>query len=225
MTTIDDLKTAGQENWATFTKLSQEQPVLLPALGVVTLAAVTGGVTGVVLAKGLIATRGAAAIKAALAAKGAAATKAALAVKGATAAQGGAHATGLLNTVVSGGAAAVNGATAAVNGATSLLNGMTTGGAALGDKVMLLVVHTLTHDTVPITVGAVSGVVVGMVSGGYLGVGAMQGQVRQAEADRQAQAAQIAALAAEVARLEAASTTTTEQNTAALDADAPAPTE
>lgn len=218
MTTIDDLKTAGQENWATFTKLSQEQPVLLPALGVVTLAAVTGGVTGVVLAKGLIATRGAAAIKAALAAKGAAATKAALAVKGATAAQGGAHATGLLNTVVSGGAAAVN-------GATSLLNGMTTGGAALGDKVMLLVVHTLTHDTVPITVGAVSGVVVGMVSGGYLGVGAMQGQVRQAEADRQAQAAQIAALAAEVARLEAASTTTTEQNTAALDADAPAPTE
>lgn len=218
MTTIDDLKTVGQENWATFTKLSQEQPILLPTLGVVTLAAVAGGVTGVVLAKGLIATRGAAAIKAALAAKGAAATKAALAVKGATAAQGGAQATGLLNTVVGGGAAAVN-------GATSLLNGMTTGGAALGDKVMLLVVHTLTHDTVPITVGAVSGVVVGMVSGGYLGVGAMQGQVRQAETDRQEQAAQTASFAAEVARLQAVVATIAEQNAAARDADAPAPTE
>lgn len=196
MENLTTLQTFGQEKLAALKNMSSE-PGYWRTIGFVAIAATTGAVTGVIVAKGLLAAKGAVAAQAALAAKGG------TAVAAPSTAQSGAA---LLQQATANSAAALQNAntlltnltangTAALTNATGLVTSVTTGGATLGHQLAVLL-NALTNNALPLTAGA--------VGGGAVGVGVTQRQVRHLQVRFNEQVAQTEAYQTEANRLQTA---------------------
>ncbi|MFN8495340.1 MAG: helix-hairpin-helix domain-containing protein [Caldilineaceae bacterium] len=196
MESLATLQNFGQEKLEALKNISKD-PQNLRTAGFIVVAATTGAVAGVLVAKGLLAAKGVVAAQATLATKGGATAAAP------SAAQSGAA---LLQQATANGAAALQNAntllnslttnsTALLNNATGLVNSATVGGATLSHQVAALL-NTLTNNALPLTAGA--------VGGGAVGVGVTQQKVRHLQVRFNEQVAQAEVYQAETNRLQTA---------------------
>ncbi len=134
----------------TLTTFRRDNPGLLRTLGIAAVAAAAGGISGIVLSKAVLATKGAALAQGALAAKSGGAASAGASLLPALVQQGSAAAGQAARSLTP---AALG---ASLNSVPSLVSQTVAGGVPLTDKMMTLW-HVLSRNALPLTTGVVGG--------------------------------------------------------------------